>query len=464
MHFDLIAIGGGSGGLAVAEIAAQLGKDVAVVESSDIGGTCVNKGCVPKKVMWYAAHLATAVHDAPAFGLPTQCDKTDWHHLVTARERYIDNINHYWNGYVDDLGIAYMQGSAQFVDAKTIRVEGQQHTADHIVIATGGYARVPDIPGANVGITSDGFFQRHDQPMRVAVIGAGYIGVELAGVLNGLGSDVVLVARGDRLLAHFDPMLSEIISEEMQQHGVTIHLSSQVSKLEKNDSGICVCLNHDRLDSFDCVIWAAGRRPNTEQLNLRAAGITAQTNGSIAVDAFQNTSVAGIYAIGDVTGQAPLTPVAIAAGRKLARRLFAGESNLKVDYHNIPSVIFSHPPIGTVGLSEPQARKRYTEKVTVYKTRFTPMRYALTRKQSTTAMKLVCVGEDEKIVGLHVIGDGADEMLQGFAVAVKMGATKADFDETIAIHPTSAEELVTLKTPEIDTACDQNDDSWKENG
>ena len=448
-HFDLIAIGGGSGGLAVAEKAAKYGKKVAVIEASKMGGTCVNNGCVPKKVMWYAANLAHAVDDAPGDGILASRQATDWNKLVQGRDNYIRNINQYWDGYVTENGIQHIQGYARFIGSNSVEVNGTHYTADHIVIATGGKPIVPSVPGAKLGITSDGFFQLREQPKRVAIIGGGYIGVELSGVLNALGSSVTLIARGNSIMEQFDPMISDVLSAEMQRQGIHMQANFQVATLSNSAEGIIVCSTDGKtIGAYDSVIWAVGRRPNTQALNLQAAGVNMLPNGVIPVDEYENTNVPGIYAIGDITGKIPLTPVAIAAGRKLAERLFINKTDSKVDYDNVPSVVFSHPPIGTVGLSETQARERYGRNVSIYQSEFTPMRYALSTHGSTTAMKLVCAGTSEKVVGIHLIGDNADEMLQGFAVAVKMGATKADFDNTIAIHPSSAEELVTMKTPE----------------
>ena len=466
-HFDLIAIGGGSGGLAVAEKAAQYGKKVAVVEAHKMGGTCVNNGCVPKKVMWYAANLAHAVDDASAFGVPAQRGATDWQKLVAGRDSYIRNINNYWDGYVEQSGITRITGHASFVDEKRIEVDGVIYSADHIVIATGGKPIVPPVPGAELGITSDGFFQLTEQPKRVGIIGGGYIGVELAGVLRALGSEVTVVALEDRALELFDPMISEILMNEMKKQGIELRMSFQVGGLAKTENGIAMdSASGERLDGYDSIIWAVGRAPNTRNLNLEAAGVEMRANGIVPTDEYQNTNVPGIYAIGDITGRTPLTPVAIAAGRRLADRLFRNMPESKVDYDNIPSVVFAHPPVGTVGLTEPQARERH-EKVTIYKTDFTPMRHALSDHGVTTGMKLVCAGKEEKVVGIHLIGDNVDEMLQGFAVAVKIGATKADFDNTIAIHPISAEELVTMKVPEPDPVEHHSIDSgteWKEAG
>lgn len=447
-HFDLIAIGGGSGGLAVAEKAAQFGKRVALIEGAKLGGTCVNVGCVPKKVMWYAANLAAAVADAPDYGVRVQSQGFDWAKLVAGRNRYIADINGYWDGYVERLGLTRIDGFARFVDARTVAVGDQHYTADHIVIATGGRPIVPRMPGAELGITSDGFFALEEQPKRVAIIGGGYIGVELAGVLSALGTEITIVALEDRMLALFDPLISETLAENMRLHGIDMHLQFEVAGIERDEQGLVLAARDgQRLTGFDQVIWAVGRAPNTRDLNLEAAGITVERSGVIPTDAYQNTTVPGIYAIGDIAGREPLTPVAIAAGRRLAERLFNDKPDLKLDYENVPTVVFAHPPIGKVGLTEPEARERYGDTLTIYETSFTPMRYSLNAHGPKTAMKLVCAGEDEKVVGIHLIGDGVDEMMQGFGVAVKMGATKADLDNTVAIHPCSAEELVTLKVP-----------------
>ncbi len=447
-QFDLIAIGGGSGGLAVAEKAAQLGKRAAIIERAKLGGTCVNLGCVPKKIMWYAAHLASACAEAPDYGIQVHPGGFDWAKLVAGRNRYVAAINAYWDGYLERLGIAHLKGMGRFVDAHTLAVDGTHYTAEHIVIATGSRPIVPPLPGAELGITSDGFFALEEQPRRVAIIGGGYIGVELAGVLRALGSEVTVVALEDRLLWLFDPLISQVLAENMRASGIEIHLEFEVAALERDSQGLAlVARNGQRLADFDQVIWAVGRVPNSAELNLAAAGVEVAPNGLIPTDPYQNTPVPGIYAIGDVAGREPLTPVAIAAGRRLAERLFNNKPELRLDYENIPTVVFTHPPVGKIGLTEEQARERYGETLTVYETQFTPMRYALSTHGFKTAMKLICAGPEERVVGIHLIGDGVDEMLQGFAVAVKMGASKFDLDNTIAIHPCSAEELVTLKEP-----------------
>jgi glutathione reductase (NADPH) len=462
-HFDLITIGGGSGGLAVARKAAELGRRVAIIEESKLGGTCVNNGCVPKKIMWYAANLAHAVDHATSYGVPAQRNATDWQALVAGRDQYIGNINRFWDKQIEQSDITLIGGYAQFVDRHGVEVDGQLYTAEHIVIATGGQPLIPPVPGAELGITSDDFFNLDRQPQRVAVIGGGYIGVELSGVLRALGSEVTLVTLEDRLLEFFDPMISETLEQEMREQGIDVMTSVEVRALKQRDDGLAITTSAQRpLNGFDTVIWAVGRRPNTAGLNLAAAGVQTLPNGTVPVDDHENTNVAGIYAIGDITGKTPLTPVAVAAGRRLAERLFNGKTNLKLDYTNIPSVVFAHPPVASVGLTEPQACERHGDTVTVYESHFTPMRHALTAQRQRTAMKLVCAGRDETVVGVHIIGENADEMLQGFAVAVKMGASKADFDNTVAIHPTSAEELVTLKNPRPGIPIEQPSTNWRQ--
>ena len=446
-HYDLIAIGGGSGGLSAAERAAMYGGKCAVVEVAKMGGTCVNVGCVPKKVMWYGADIAQALHNAESYGFDINVKGFDWGKLVAARENYIKGITDWYGNYLADSNIDSIEGYASFVDDKTIEVNGDHFTADHIVIAPGGVPMTPDTPGAELGITSDGFFALTEQPKRVAVVGAGYIAVELAGVLNALGSDVSLLLRREHFLSSFDSMLRDTLMEEMLNDGVNIIPKVACTTIEKAEDGSLTLTfsNGQQLTEMDALIWAIGRKPNTDELNLSAAGVEMDERGYIPTDEYQNTNVKGIYAVGDVTGRAQLTPVAIAAARRLGDRIFNNQPTRKLEYENIPTVMFSHPPIGTVGLTEEEARKHHGEAVKVYQTRFTAMAHAFTEHQPSTAMKLVTVGAQEKIVGVHVIGQGADEMLQGFAVAVRMGATKADFDNTVAIHPTSAEELVTLR-------------------
>lgn len=446
-HYDLLSIGAGSGGLSAAERGALYGKNCAVIENKVVGGTCVNVGCVPKKVMWFASGVAETLHNASGYGFDVDIKSFSWKKLVDARENYINGITTWYDSYLKDSKIDYIEGTAKFVDANTLDVDGTQYTADHIVVSPGGYPIVPDIQGAEFGITSDGFFALTEQPKRVAVVGAGYIAVELAGLLNGLGSDVSMLLRRGHFLSGFDVMLRDTLMEGMVEDGVNIMSKINVQKIVKEAGNkiTIVCDNGVVLENYDALIWAIGRAPATADLNLESAGIEFDERGYIPCDDFQNTNVKNIYSVGDVTGRAQLTPVAIAAARRLSDRLFNGMSERKLDYENIPTVMFSHPPIGTIGLTEEQARAEHGDAVKVYTSSFTAMYHALCPNQQKTALKLVCVGADEKVVGCHIIGMGADEMLQGFAVAIKMGATKEDFDNTVAIHPTSSEELVTMR-------------------
>lgn len=446
-HFDLLAIGGGSGGLSAAERAAEYGKKTAIIENRKLGGTCVNVGCVPKKVMWFASGIAETLHNASGYGFDINLKNFDWSKLVAAREKYISGINTWYNSYLAESNIEHIHGTARFVDANTIEVASEQYTADHIVIAPGGVPTLPEIEGLEHIMTSDDFFALNKQPRRVAVIGAGYIAVELAGLLNGLGSDVTMLLRKDHFLGDFDSMLRETLMDEMLGAGVNIMPRINIEKIKKHKNGCLTlhCASGVTLKDFDAVIYAIGRTPNTAPLNLKAAGVDTDECGYISTDFFQNTNVPGIYAVGDVTGRAQLTPVAIAAARRLSDRLFNNMPDRRLDYYNIPTVMFSHPPIGTIGLTEAEAREQYGCSVKIYQTRFTAMYHAISGQNQRTAMKLICVGPEEKIIGLHIIGIGADEMLQGFAVAVKMGATKKQFDDTVALHPTSAEELVTMR-------------------
>jgi glutathione reductase (NADPH) len=445
-NYDLIAIGGGSGGLSVAEQAARHGAKCALIEAHQLGGTCVNVGCVPKKIMWYGAHLAHCIDHARDYGFQLQLHSFDWKALKTARDAYVRNINQWYATYLADSNIDLIQGFACFLDDHTLTVNGKQYSAEHIVIATGGEPVIPDLPGAELGITSDGFFELDRCPERVTIAGSGYIAAELAGIFQALGANVTLLLRGEVLLRPFDAMLRESLMGEMLSNGINILPKTQPKCIKKGKQGslLVQCTDDNDLQT-DVLIWAIGRRASTQALRLDVAKIRPHEDGTIDTDDFQNTSTPGIYAIGDVTGRFQLTPVAIAAGRRLADRLFNQQQNRRLIYKNIPTVVFSHPPIGTVGLTEEEARHLHGSAVKVYQTRFTPMYHAFTKKQSETVMKLVCVGAQEKIVGCHIMGVGVDEMLQGFAVAIRMGASKNAFDDTVAIHPTSAEELVTMK-------------------
>ena len=446
--FDLIVIGGGSGGLAAAQRAAEYGAKVALVESHRLGGTCVNVGCVPKKVMWNAADLAEGLRDAPDYGFALSAGEHDWPLLKDKRDAYVMRLNGIYESNLAKRGITLVRGRAHFADARTVTAAGSSLRAQHIIVATGGRPLLPPIPGAELGITSDGFFELPRRPQRVAIVGSGYIAVELTGIFAALGSNVTLVIRGETALKDFDSMIGESMLKILREEGVSIATQAWPSALDSHAEGSLSLSLRDgrRLEPFDCVLWAIGRAPAVEELDLPRAGVALDAYGFIVTDKYQTTSTAGVYAIGDVTGRAPLTPVAIAAGRRLSDRLFGGKADRHLDYHNIPTVVFGHPPIGTVGLTERGARDDYgDEEVTVFRSSFIPMYHALTTAKPRCDMKLVTVGPKRRVVGVHVVGPGADEMMQGFAIAVRMGATKEDFDDTVAIHPTSAEELVTMR-------------------
>lgn len=447
-RFDLLVIGGGSGGLAAARRAAGHGARVALAESARLGGTCVNVGCVPKKVMWNASMLAEQLRDAADYGFGVAPAELDFPTLVEKRNAYVARLNEIYARNLAEAGVEHIRGFARFHSPHVVSVDAESVGADHVVIATGGRPRVPDLPGAEHGITSDGFFELTRRPDRVAIVGAGYIAVELAGMLRSLGAQVTLILRGEHLLRSFDSLIRDALMEELSHAGISIVPCAELERIEPAADGSLRLVGGGGLgfEGIDCLLWATGRAPATTNLGLELAGVALDEDGHVVVDEWQNTNVERVYAIGDVTGKVQLTPVAIAAGRQLADRIFGGQPTAKLDYRNVPTVVFSHPPIGAVGLTESEARELYGQDgVKVYTTTFRNMYHALTERRPKTAMKLVTAGPRERVVGVHVFGLGADEMLQGFAVALKMGATKADLDATVAIHPTAAEELVTLR-------------------
>ncbi|MCP5292194.1 MAG: glutathione-disulfide reductase [Burkholderiales bacterium] len=448
-HFDYICLGAGSGGIASANRAAMYGASVLLIESRHLGGTCVNVGCVPKKVMWYGAQVSETIHlFARDYGFDTVMEKFDWNHLVNNRETYIKRIHGAYQSSLAENGVTVLRGFGRFVNNNTIDVNGKQYSADHILIATGGMPVIPDIPGASYGIDSDGFFALRHQPKKVAVAGAGYIAVELAGVLNALGCETRLFVRKHAPLRHFDPILYETLIKTMAENGPLLHPHSTPAAVTKNgDNSLVLHLDNGEQYTVDTLIWAIGRAPATEHIGLENTDVALDEKGYVKVDALQNTSAKGIYCVGDcmANGKA-LTPVAIKAGRLLSERLFNGRPDAKMNFSLIPTVVFSHPPIGTMGMTEPEAVAHYGKNnIKVYTSSFTAMYTAITRHPQPCKMKLVCAGTEEKIVGIHGIGHGMDEILQGFAVAIRMGATKADFDAVTAIHPTSAEEFVTMR-------------------
>ena len=446
-RFDYLVIGGGSGGLASARRAATYGAKVALVEAAELGGTCVNVGCVPKKVMWNAAEIADALESAAGYGFDVEVRGHDFAGLCQRREAYIQRMRGNYAKNLEKDGVQLVTGRATVTGPQQVVVGERKLEASHVLIATGSAATIPDVPGAELGSSSDGFFALRALPKRALIVGAGYIAVELAGVLRGLGCEVTIAMRNERPLRGFDTLLGDALRDALENSGVHVRLSTNVASVVAKPNGERVVTLEDghSLPPVDALFWTIGRHANTAGLGLESAAVRLDAAGHIVVDEWQNTTAPGVYAIGDVTGRATLTPVAIAAGRRLSDRLFGGKPEAKLDYHDIPSVVFSHPPIGSVGMSESDARKLHGDSVKTYTTRFTNMFYAVTEKKALTHMKLVCVGEDERVVGVHVIGRGADEMIQGFAVAVKLRATKADFDRTVAIHPTASEELVTMR-------------------
>jgi glutathione reductase (NADPH) len=446
-EFDLIVLGGGSGGLATAQRAAQYGAKAVILEPGRLGGTCVNVGCVPKKVMWNAAELTNAFRAARDYGFDLEVAGHDFQALKRSRDAYVSRLNGIYASNLSKKGIDHVAAAGRFeAPGQVVDTDGRRYRARHVVIATGGTPTRPPIEGGQLGIDSDGFFDLEAPPGRIAVIGSGYIAVELGGVLQALGSQVSIFVRKDRLLRGFDTMLAHELEEQMRAAGVEL-FTHAVPTAVTRDGQTLTLITQDagRHTGFDELLWAIGRQPNTAELGLETTDVGLTELGHVVVDEFQNTDQSGIYALGDVTGRAELTPVAIAAGRRLADRLFGGKPDSRLSYEIIPTVIFSHPPIGTIGLSEDQAHAKYGDSVKAYTSRFVGMFNAITEDRPRTAMKLVVEGPEERVVGCHVIGDGADEMMQGFAVAMTLGARKQDLDATIAIHPTAAEELVTMR-------------------
>ncbi|KUJ12037.1 uncharacterized protein LY89DRAFT_594033 [Mollisia scopiformis] len=461
---DYLVIGGGSGGLASARRASgYYGAKTIAVESKRLGGTCVNVGCVPKKVTFNAALIAETIKEAKAYGFHVEHTAPfDWGYFKNKRDAFIKRLNGIYEKNLGNDKVEYIHGRAHLTgknEAEIVLDDGTKQIvkAKKILLAVGGHPTIPQgIPGSEYGVNSDGFFDIDRQPKKVALVGAGYIAVEFAGMFNALGTETHLFIRHDKFLRSFDPMVQDAITTEYERLGVHLHKNSSQSKVEKDEKTGKLTIHYKdstgegKLEDVDDLIWAIGRSPEVEDLGLDKAGVKQNDKGQIIADEYQNTNVENIYSLGDVVGKVELTPVAIAAGRKLSDRLFGPEKfkESKLDYNLIPSVVFAHPEVGSIGLTEPQAIEKYgKENIKVYNTSFTAMYYSMMEPddKGPTKYKLVCQGPNEKVVGLHILGLGSGEMLQGFGVAVKMGATKADFDSCVAIHPTSAEELVTLK-------------------
>ncbi len=448
-HYDYVAIGGGSGGLASVFRAAGYGKKCAIIETKALGGTCVNVGCVPKKVMWYGAQMAENIHNYAAdYGFDLEVKEFSFKKLIESRQAYISRIHTSYASNAAKNNVDIINGYAKFIDKNTLDVDGEKITADKIIIATGGRPFVPPVKGAEFGIDSNGFFELKELPKRVGIIGAGYIGVEVAGVLNSLGVETHLFMREETPIFNFDPFLIEALVEMAKDQGIHLHTLHNPKEIEKNaDETLTLHFDNGQSYEVDKLIWAVGRIPNTDNIAIENAGVELNERGFIKVDKYSNTNVDNIFAVGDIIeGGIALTPVAVAAGRALSERLFNNKPESCLDYDLVPSVVFSHPAIGTIGLTEPQAVEKYgKDNIKVYTSSFTSMFTAVTSHRQPCRMKLITAGEDEKVVGLHGIGFGVDEMIQGFAVAIKMGATKKDFDNTVAIHPTGSEEFVTMR-------------------
>lgn len=464
-HYNYLVIGGGSAGCASARRAAKHGAKAVVIEGDRLGGTCVNVGCVPKKIMWSASDLAGRIRQAHHYGFPEVdpklADKFAWNEFKEKRDAYIKRLNGNYERNLDKEGVDVVFGWAQLKDSKTVQVSlndggKAEYTADHIAICAGGTPNIPkDVKGAELGITSDGFFELENQPKKVAIVGAGYIAVELAGVFQNLGTETHLFIRGDTVLRSFDPMIQNMVTDGYEKQGMKIHKRlKETYYCEKGEKEGSVKFHFEtvegsKVEEFDSLIWTIGRHPEVCN-ESSAAGVEKDTKGKIIVNDYQESNVPGIYALGDISNtHFELTPVAIASGRKLSDRLFGPEKfkNQKQDYENIPSVVFSHPESGTIGLSEPQAAEKYgKDNIKVYQAKFISMYNAPLPQEEKeyTCYKLVCAGKEEKVVGMHIFGQDSAEILQGFGVAIRMGATKADFDSCVAIHPTAAEELVTM--------------------
>ncbi len=441
--FDLFVIGGGSGGVRCARIAASHGAKVAVAESSYWGGTCVNVGCVPKKLMVMAADYGMAAQDSRGFGWDTVRGNHDWAGFIAAKDAEIARLNGIYVKLLTNSGCTLFDSRATFIDPHTLDVGGKRVTAERIVIAVGGHPLRPDMPGCDLGITSDEAFHLKALPRRVILIGAGYIAVEFAGIFAGLGSEVELVCRPPLPLRGFDHDMREALAEALRAQGVTLHCGTAPSKVEREGDGYVVHLQDGTVRHTDLVFWAAGRRPNTRHLGLDAAGVETTSSGAVVINAEQQTSQPHIYAIGDVSNHMNLTPVAIAEGHILADKLYSPQHRTW-NFDTVATAVFSHPPMATVGLTEEDAAAKFP--VDIYLTKFTPMRHTMTGRHSRTVMKLVVEQSTQRVVGAHMLGDDAAEMMQGIAVAMNAGATKADFDHTIGIHPTAAEEWVTMRT------------------
>ncbi|AXA53148.1 glutathione-disulfide reductase [Pseudomonas thivervalensis] len=445
--FDLYVIGAGSGGVRAARFAAGFGAKVAVAESRYLGGTCVNVGCVPKKLLVYGAHYAEDFEQASSYGWTAGEASFDWATLIANKDKEINRLNGIYRNLLVNSGVVLHEGHARLTGPNEVEINGQRHTARHILIATGGWPVIPDIPGREHAISSNEAFFLKDLPKRVIVVGGGYIAVEFAGIFHGMGAQASLLYRGDLFLRGFDGAVRKHLAEELTRRGLDLQFNADIERIDKlDDASLKVTLKDGRTLLTDCVFYATGRRPMLDNLGLETTGVTLDKKGFVEVNEKYETTEPSILAIGDVIGRVQLTPVALAEGMAVARRLFKPEQYRLVDYRMIPTAVFSLPNIGTVGLTEEQAREEGHE-VEIFESRFRPMKLSLTDCQERTLMKLVVDARTDKVLGCHMVGPDAGEIVQGLAIALKAGATKRDFDETIGVHPTAAEEFVTMRTP-----------------
>lgn len=444
--FDLFVIGGGSGGVRAARMAAQRGARVALAECAELGGTCVNVGCIPKKLYSYAAGYAESFAEAPGYGwtLP-EAPRFDWQRLKAQRAQEICRLNGVYQGLLDGAGVRLIPAWAELVDGHTVQVDGQRHTAQHILVATGGMPFVPEVGGREHGVVSDAMFDLPEFPRRLVVVGGGYIACEFASIFRGLGAEVTLLQRKAHVLDTFDEDVRHFLAQEMGKTGIDLRLNVQVEMLRRTGEGVLVTLSRGQQLVADTVLFATGRRPNTAGMGLEAAGVALDENGAIVVDDQYRSSVPSVLAVGDVSTRLPLTPVALAEAMVVVDRLFA-QGRRRMDYEYVPTAVFTHPNVGTCGYTEAAARARFG-KVRIFCSEFKTLRHTLSGRSERTFMKLVVDVKTDRVVGLHMVGAEAGEIVQGFAVAMRAGATKADFDGTIGIHPTSAEEFVTMREP-----------------